>query len=699
MYPVGQSMSTHEPKISVIIPTYQREKNIKRCLSSLSHQPPEDIEVIVVDDGTPPAVRVDTTGLAFPAHVLRQAHLGPGPARNYGARQARGPILLFLDDDCTLSENFIENCLLIFSDPKIAIVGAQIIGSPTDNLMEQIKNRRSRLYSPDNNLVEVDAISGCAYAMRKDIFNLIGGFDPAFYVHEDDDLSIRAQLKHIPIYRSPKLIVTHHLSFKKSSDFFEKAKQWSGEEDDMLFIKYKELLPKKAASGRIAMARERYLDHRSFLNLFILTMLSTGRLVKLPLDKWIGYRHSQDTARFRRSYYEFVWTLGSTCGYLCRYWRGWFFSFLKRFGMIYEVISHLMTLLFRRKPSQLVLFVTNRCQADCAHCFYYDKLNTSRNDLSLDEYDAISSQLGSVNKIYLSGGEPFLRDDLPEITQIFYKRNKLEALSIPTNGFNTERVVRQTTEILRRCPSMQLNLNVSLDGFEETHDRIRKLPGGYRHALNTLKELYTIREKYKRLKIGVNTTLMPDNQSEFMLFVAYLIHSEPLINTINADVAYSRMEHGLSKNRSSQLQLSKTEWEKLGNILGGHWALVWKKPLSSLKSFWKAIKDEALFMLYREAELTKKQPVPCKAHKFFSVIRENGDISFCEQTRSIGNVRQRTFGEILKSQEAKDESDSIRHGQCACSQCFFQETNLLSQPYHPKTIRLFFKGFLNLIRK
>lgn len=98
-----------KPSISAVIPNYNEEKYIRDCLLSLLENRSIDFEIIVVDDGstdqTPHIVQTE-----FPQEVkfLQQDHQGPGAARNLGAKNARGQILVFVDADMTFDKNFLK---------------------------------------------------------------------------------------------------------------------------------------------------------------------------------------------------------------------------------------------------------------------------------------------------------------------------------------------------------------------------------------------------------------------------------------------------------------------------------------------------------------------------------------------------------------------------------------------------------------
>ena len=102
-------------KVSVIIPVYNEERVIRECLKSLTKQTYKDMEVIVVDDGSTDSTLSVITDLRFKNYDLRiykQKHVGPGVARNLGAKHASGEILVFVDADMTFDHDFIKELVM-----------------------------------------------------------------------------------------------------------------------------------------------------------------------------------------------------------------------------------------------------------------------------------------------------------------------------------------------------------------------------------------------------------------------------------------------------------------------------------------------------------------------------------------------------------------------------------------------------------
>ncbi|MBU1120666.1 glycosyltransferase family 2 protein, partial [Candidatus Micrarchaeota archaeon] len=95
--------------ISVIIPTFNAEKTIKDCINSILKQKiNEEIELIVVDDGSNDRTREIVKSFGGKAKLIEQKHKGPAAARNNGAKNAKGEIILFTDSDCVVGENWVD---------------------------------------------------------------------------------------------------------------------------------------------------------------------------------------------------------------------------------------------------------------------------------------------------------------------------------------------------------------------------------------------------------------------------------------------------------------------------------------------------------------------------------------------------------------------------------------------------------------
>ena len=105
----------------------------------------------------------------------------------------------------------------------------------------------------------------------------------------------------------------------------------------------------------------------------------------------------------------------------------------------------------KKYPISLVHFVTNRCNARCSFCFIdFDDPKTFKGELTVDEIRKMSVTFGnSLQNINLTGGEPFARKELDDISEIYIKNAKVQSLFITTNGSLPDRVENYLTKLTK----------------------------------------------------------------------------------------------------------------------------------------------------------------------------------------------------------------------------------------------------------
>jgi len=187
------------------------------------------------------------------------------------------------------------------------------------------------------------------------------------------------------------------------------------------------------------------------------------------------------------------------------------------------------TIFRKKKLAEVFLFITSRCNSKCKTCFYHDFLNSNQ-DMTFEQIKHISETAPEFRKLWLSGGEPFLRDELADIINLFYDNNKIKEINLPTNGLSTEKIVEKTGQILEHCKGMKVHLNFSIDGLGKTHDEIRGVPGNFKKTIRTME---LVKEKYGSnpdLLINVATVITPEGYHEAFDLGVYLLKKE-LIST------------------------------------------------------------------------------------------------------------------------------------------------------------------------
>ena len=175
--------------VSIVIPAHHAEKTIGACLDGLRASPINDCEIIVVaDDESVPMVRA----LAEPrgARVLTP-NRSAAAARNLGAQNARGEILLFIDGDCVPELNWAQYMLAPLSDPEMVGACGMKRTHQRGIIPRFIQMEFDYRYERERKLHYIDFIDSGTAAYRRDVFLKCGGFDTTLSDAEDTDLSYR----------------------------------------------------------------------------------------------------------------------------------------------------------------------------------------------------------------------------------------------------------------------------------------------------------------------------------------------------------------------------------------------------------------------------------------------------------------------------------------------------------------------------
>lgn len=209
-------------KISVVIPTYNREESLRKCLRAVTSQDYPDYEVIVVDDGSRKGTRAMVVREFSDLIYLRQeTNRGPAAARNRGIRFARGEIIAFTDDDCIPSKDWLSKLAAGFeSHPSAGAIGG--LQEPPEEIWRSNPIARYDRYQTRVIYQLGDGVK-TGYPMPVGTNNLmmkkrqlleLGGFDELFpgAGGEDADLLHRLAQSGKPTVCLP-ICVAHHQSW------------------------------------------------------------------------------------------------------------------------------------------------------------------------------------------------------------------------------------------------------------------------------------------------------------------------------------------------------------------------------------------------------------------------------------------------------------------------------------------------------
>jgi glycosyltransferase involved in cell wall biosynthesis len=176
--------------LSIIIPTYNEEKDIGDCLNSLKEQSYKNFEIIVVDDGSTDKTR-EIVGKFKKIKLIEGEHKGPGFSRNLGAKKAKGEVLIFVDADMTFDKDYLKNLL------KPILENEKVIGTTHD--YEEATNLDS-IWSRCWGNVRVDyrgeSNEGVIFrAIRKNKFLEFKGFNPKYGYADDQTFWYEQKVK------------------------------------------------------------------------------------------------------------------------------------------------------------------------------------------------------------------------------------------------------------------------------------------------------------------------------------------------------------------------------------------------------------------------------------------------------------------------------------------------------------------------
>lgn len=189
------------PRVSIVIPTRNRTRLVRRTIRSLARQtyPPEKTEVIVVADGCDETIAQISIEPPLSGQVLSQPRTGPAAARNRGALAAGGDLVLFLDDDVDADPGLVEahvrahetlagDGIVVGFLPPALDTRRDLFGITLRSWWDAIFER---MREPGHRFSYRDVLSGNC-SMPKALFHQLGGFDERLWCHEDYELGYRA---------------------------------------------------------------------------------------------------------------------------------------------------------------------------------------------------------------------------------------------------------------------------------------------------------------------------------------------------------------------------------------------------------------------------------------------------------------------------------------------------------------------------
>lgn len=264
----------------------------------------------------------------------------------------------------------------------------------------------------------------------------------------------------------------------------------------------------------------------------------------------------------------------------------------KLIGIAYQAVKSNFHALPR--PYKLNFAVTMRCQSRCLTCNIWQL--RPKNELTLDEIREFARKNDYFRWLSLTGGEPFLREDLVDIVGAFNDSSKgLYLLTIPTNSLcNIDKEVGKIRQMLEmRIP--KVTITVSLDGYGEMHDTVRGVPGNFGKAVSMYKSLRQLKKEYPSLSVVFGYTISRANQGslhrtylEIKKDMPYVTYNDFHINLAQmSDNYYHNADAAIAADRdiaAGEMQYALDHRKKGLNIMSG----IESRFLSGLIEFTKS---------------------------------------------------------------------------------------------------------------
>jgi len=319
---------------------------------------------------------------------------------------------------------------------------------------------------------------------------------------------------------------------------------------------------------------------------------------------------------------------------------------------------------FKRRmlPVYVILYVTSRCNLKCGHCFFHSSLNKAE-EISLQEIEKISKSTPGLLNLALTGGEPFLRSDIDKIAGLFAKNCKAGIISIPTNGMLPEKIALKASQMLQQNPATIFNISVSIDGKEETHNRIRGSQKAFSNACKTLALLSKLKRKFKNLNLGIIYTINEENAKETITLYREMLRKFDL----------NHFQINFLRGKPKNIKCSKEaieQYEQANAEIAKDFAAGKYSGYSFANDFYTCLNKRYKQVLLDTIK-QKRFQLPCYAGTTNCVIYPNADVFACEirQDLFFGNLQDFGFNlaKLLSTPKNRKTIKAIRKSKCFCT--------------------------------
>ncbi|MBN2071275.1 MAG: radical SAM protein [Candidatus Krumholzibacteriota bacterium] len=309
-------------------------------------------------------------------------------------------------------------------------------------------------------------------------------------------------------------------------------------------------------------------------------------------------------------------------------------------------------------PIDAVTAITYRCDSRCNMCNIW-KLPPGA-EMPAAAYTSLPETLNDVN---ITGGEPFLRDDIVELVREIHEKAENPRIVISTNGFQSKKIAHVAPKLL--AISKKVGIAVSLDGIGEVHDRIRGVDGGFEKVLETLNQLKRI--GYRNVRVAF--TAQKENVKH--LGAVYDLSRQYGYQFTTSVVQNSEFYFSTSDNQ----QVDPGDLER-------ELKYVMKKELFSLSpKRWLRAYFYSGVLRYNMAG---ERALGCRAGRDSVFIDPEGKVYPClTLEKEMGNLNESSFKEIWNSEKAEKARKAVDSCRLPCWMICTARVSMKRNPIRP----------------
>ena len=323
-------------------------------------------------------------------------------------------------------------------------------------------------------------------------------------------------------------------------------------------------------------------------------------------------------------------------------------------------------------PVNVTMSLLYPCNSRCKTCHVYGK---TPDRLSLDECDRIFASLGQAPFWFtMSGGEPFLCQDIADICISAYQHCKPAIINIPTNASLYKIIPERVQRILDNCPETELIINVSLAEVGEKHDEIRGFPKSYQRAMTSYRALKELTTEYPNFTLGIHTVISRFNVENIPSIYEQLQRLAP--DSYITEIAEERVE---LDTIGCDITPSLDQYTHAINFLSNQ---IKHRDFSGVSKITQSFRLE-YYELVKKILQRRTQVIPCYAGIVSVQISPQGDVwPCCIRADVMGNLRENNydFRQVWQSAQAARIRKSIKQKECFCPLANASYTNILCSP-------------------